>query len=149
MNSVNANPQPAPVKSQFYPAFFLCLFLGGFGAHRFYTGKITSGIVQLVTLGGCGVWVLIDLITILLGKFKDENGSAIPNANPKVTWLIGVIPLALFGGFIVLGTLGQAAAHGSFGKGIADSIAKEKADSIAKEKADSICLLYTSPSPRD
>jgi TM2 domain-containing membrane protein YozV len=52
----------------------LCLFLGTMGAHRFYVGKIGSGIGQLLTMGGCGIWTLIDLIMILTGKFTDANG---------------------------------------------------------------------------
>jgi TM2 domain-containing membrane protein YozV len=51
----------------------LCLFLGTVGAHRFYVGKIGSGIGQLLTMGGCGIWTLIDLIMILTGKFTDAN----------------------------------------------------------------------------
>jgi len=55
-------------------ALLLCLFLGAFGIHRFYVGKIGTGILELVTLGGLGIWALIDLIFIALGKFKDKNG---------------------------------------------------------------------------
>ena len=55
----------------------LCWFLGIFGAHRFYTGHTTIGIIQILTLGGCGIWVLIDLIIILMGDFKDAEGNAI------------------------------------------------------------------------
>ena len=59
-------------------ALLLCLFLGMVGAHRFYAGKIGTGIVQLLTLGGFfGVWVLIDLIMILIGKFTDKDGLAL------------------------------------------------------------------------
>lgn len=57
----------------------LCLFLGGLGAHRFYVGKVGTGILQLITLGGCGIWTLIDLIMILTEKFKDKDGYVIKN----------------------------------------------------------------------
>lgn len=52
----------------------LCFFFGVLGVHRFYVGKIGTGILQLVTLGGLGIWALIDLIMILIGKFTDKQG---------------------------------------------------------------------------
>jgi hypothetical protein len=57
----------------------LCLFLGGFGVHRFYTGHTVIGVIQLLTLGGCGVWALVDLVIILTGNFKDIQGNTIKN----------------------------------------------------------------------
>jgi TM2 domain-containing membrane protein YozV len=51
----------------------LCHFLGYLGIHRFYTGRIISGIFQLLTFGGFGIWVLIDLIMIVTDNFKDSN----------------------------------------------------------------------------
>jgi len=52
----------------------LCLLLGIFGAHRFYAGKTRSAVLQLVTLGGLGVWTLVDLLFILFGEFTDAQG---------------------------------------------------------------------------
>lgn len=59
------------------PAFLLCFFLGCFGAHRFYVGKIGTGILQLITLGGLGIWALIDFIFIIIGSFTDKQGNKI------------------------------------------------------------------------
>jgi TM2 domain-containing membrane protein YozV len=59
------------------PAFLLCFFFGVFGAHRFYVGKIGTGILQIVTLGGLGIWALIDLIMIIVGAFTDKEGNKI------------------------------------------------------------------------
>jgi TM2 domain-containing membrane protein YozV len=52
----------------------LCFFLGAFGAHNFYTKKTTVAIIQLLTLGGCGIWALVDFIMILVGTYVDGNG---------------------------------------------------------------------------
>ena len=58
-------------------ALLLCLFLGALGVHRFYVGKIGTGVLQLLTLGGLGIWALIDLIMIVLQKFEDKEGNAL------------------------------------------------------------------------
>lgn len=57
----------------------LCFFLGGLGVHRFYVGKTGTGIAQLLTCGGCGIWALIDFIMILVGSFTDADGNPIRN----------------------------------------------------------------------
>ena len=56
-------------------ALLLCFFLGAIGAHRFYVGKIGTGVLQLLTLGGLGFWALIDFIIIALQKFTDKEGN--------------------------------------------------------------------------
>lgn len=58
-------------------ALLLSIFLGGLGIHRFYVGKIGTGILQLLTAGGCGIWALIDIILIASGKFTDANGNVL------------------------------------------------------------------------
>jgi TM2 domain-containing membrane protein YozV len=52
----------------------LCLFLGCFGAHRFYTGKKLTAVAMLCTLGAFGIWTLIDLFFVYSGKFRDAEG---------------------------------------------------------------------------
>jgi TM2 domain-containing membrane protein YozV len=56
-------------------ALVLVALVGGLGIHRFYLGYTWQGVVQLLTLGGCGVWSLIDLIRIITGSLQPKNGS--------------------------------------------------------------------------
>jgi TM2 domain-containing membrane protein YozV len=82
----------------FWPAFLLAIFLGVFGAHRFYLNS-SKKFLMLFTFGGFGIWALIDVITILLGKFNDKSGQPIINPNPGASWAV----------FIILGLVGLAA----------------------------------------
>ena len=51
----------------------LCIFLGYFGVHRFYTGKIGTGIIYLFTAGIFGIGWIVDIITIAVGSYRDGN----------------------------------------------------------------------------
>jgi TM2 domain-containing membrane protein YozV len=55
-------------------AAILSFFFGVFGAHRFYAGKIVTGIIQLLTIGGLGIWCFIDFLIIMFGEFTDKDG---------------------------------------------------------------------------
>ena len=75
---VDAFGEPVSDKSRLAAAL-LCWFLGVLGVHRFYVGKIGTGILMLVTLGALGIWVLIDFIVILVGSFRDKEGKKLVN----------------------------------------------------------------------
>ena len=60
-------------------AALLAWFLGVIGIHRFYVGKVGTGILMIVTLGGLGIWALIDFIMILVGSFRDKEGRLLIN----------------------------------------------------------------------
>ena len=62
-------------KKKWLTAVLLSFFLGGLGVDRFYLGYTGLGIAKLLTLGGCGIWALIDFILILIGKMKDAQGN--------------------------------------------------------------------------
>jgi TM2 domain-containing membrane protein YozV len=59
---------------KFLPALLLAIFLGAFGAHRFYVGKVGTAILQLLTCGGVGIWAIVDIIMIATGSFTDKEG---------------------------------------------------------------------------
>ncbi|VEB36768.1 Predicted membrane protein [Legionella sainthelensi] len=74
----------------------LGLFLGVIGIHRIYVGKIYTGLLMLITLGGLGIWYLVDLILIVTNKFEDKNGNLIqliqnPSSFKKALLVMGAV----------------------------------------------------------
>lgn len=61
----------------FLATILFAFFLGYLGVHRFYAGKIGTGILMILTLGGFGIWYTIDIILIACSLFKDKQGQLI------------------------------------------------------------------------
>ena len=74
--SAPAIPVNASDKKRLVVLLF-CIFLGCFGVHRFYVGKIGTGVLWLFTIGILGMGVLYDFILIVAGEFKDSSGRKI------------------------------------------------------------------------
>jgi hypothetical protein len=64
-------------------AFMLAIVLGVFGAHRFYVGKIGTGILMLCTVGGLGIWYLYDVIMVASGSFRDAEDRRVIRWDPE------------------------------------------------------------------
>lgn len=80
--SIKQHPEEGPVVlPEDYPyknrltLILLCVFLGWLGAHRFYAGKIGTGIIWLFTCGGLVFGWLHDIVVVLAGNFLDVNGA--------------------------------------------------------------------------
>ena len=68
---------PAKSDKDFVVLVLLSVLVGGLGIDRFYLGKIGTGILKLLTLGGLGIWWLIDLVLIVMGKMTDSEGRVV------------------------------------------------------------------------
>lgn len=76
----NENKPIIPQKENKWLATLLfCWFLGVFGIHRFYTGHVGIGVIQLLTFGGCGIWYIVDLVLLITGSYKDSEGNVLKN----------------------------------------------------------------------
>ena len=65
----------------FFLLIILCFLFGVFGVHRFYCGKIKSGIFMILTIGGLGIWALADFIIACFGEFTDSEDKKIKYTN--------------------------------------------------------------------
>ena len=68
-------------------ALILAAVLGVFGAHRFYAGKVGTALLMLITMGGLGIWWLVDLILVAAGGFRDSDGRLITDWDPSTAHL--------------------------------------------------------------
>jgi TM2 domain-containing membrane protein YozV len=77
MSNGETTPQPAtPTQGKSWMVtLLLAILLGGLGVDRFYTGHIGLGVLKLITCGGAGIWALIDIILIAMGKRTDKDGN--------------------------------------------------------------------------
>jgi RNA polymerase subunit RPABC4/transcription elongation factor Spt4 len=74
---VRQKPSGYDISKNWLTTLLIAIFLGEFGGHRFYVGKIGTGILMLLTGGGCGIWWIIDIVIILTDKFTDAKGNVI------------------------------------------------------------------------
>ena len=103
---------PAQVgEKSFMVTWLLSLFLGLIGADRFYVGKVGTGILKLITLGGFGLWYIIDLIIILTGSMRDKDGDKLNGYNKNKT--VALIATVVF--IAVVGVGGAGATNNSSG----------------------------------
>lgn len=82
----------------------LCIFLGSLGIHRFYVGKVGTGILMLLTAGGFGIWVIVDIVLIASEQFKDKEGNTLEFEKIPMSTIkkILVVILSVFAGIVVL-----------------------------------------------
>ena len=109
--STNYAPTPQTGNRNYIATLLFAWFLGGLGIHRFYTGYVLIGVIQLLTAGGCGIWALIDVISIATNHYLDADGNELADYNPgcgMIALIVLIISFVISGVFGVLGLLAGA-----------------------------------------
>lgn len=98
----------APRQRHYLAVFFLGFMWGTFGVDRFYLGKIGTGILKLLTFGGFGLWVLIDMVIIMTGAMRDKQGRPMLQFEEykKFSYHVVLWFAVILGAAILLGGLG-------------------------------------------
>ncbi len=106
-NANMAKPETSAKQKSHLTTLLLAFFFSIFGVHRFYTGYIGIGFAQLFTLGGLGLWSVIDVICISFNRYKDKMGNPLKDYNMPAGIVIAVVTLlvAVLQSMVRLGNL--------------------------------------------
>ena len=107
-NSLSDSQSPETVSTRnFTTTWLFALLLGWLGVDRFYLGKIGTGALKLLTLGGYGIWVVIDLIFVLTGATRDKEGRKLAGepVDKKNKWIVTAVVIV---GLLIIGTISNS-----------------------------------------
>lgn len=131
------------VQKRWLTAFSLSLFLGGLGIDRFYLGKPGTGILKLFTLGGLGLWALIDFILIATKSMPGVQWVDEQNDDTKKAWI-------MFSGVVVLGLIINISSSGSYsslGPNSTSPTVPETQENISEENTESQTIQQKEQEP--